>query len=153
MSMSTAGTSVSMIYDGDGNRVGKMVNGVATYYLVDDLNSTGLPQVVEELSASGVVERRYSYGLQLISQNQVVNNAWTPSFYETDGTGSVRQLTSAAGVPTDAYEYDAFGNLISSVGTTPSVYPYRGERYDPDLGRPAPARRRRTKAEAIPRTS
>ena len=43
MSMSATGTSVTMVYDGDGNRVGKTVNGVTTYYLVDDLNPTGYP--------------------------------------------------------------------------------------------------------------
>ncbi len=42
-----------MVYDGDGNRVAKTVNGVTTHYLVDDLNPTGYPQVVEELSGAG----------------------------------------------------------------------------------------------------
>ena len=35
---------------------------------------------------------------------------------------------------TDTYEYDAFGNLLNSTGTTPNNYLYRGEQYDPDLG-------------------
>jgi RHS repeat-associated protein len=35
---------------------------------------------------------------------------------------------------TDTYEYDAFGNRVSSTGTTPNNYLYRGEQYDPDLG-------------------
>jgi RHS repeat-associated protein len=46
----------------------------------------------------------------------------------------VRFLTNAAGTVTDAYEYDAFGNKVASTGTTPNVYLYRGEQYDPDLG-------------------
>jgi len=69
---------VTMIYDGDCNRVLKTVNGVTTRYLVDDLNPTGYAQVVEELSGSGVVQREYTYGLQRISQNQIVSGAWTP---------------------------------------------------------------------------
>lgn len=40
-------------------------------------------------------------------------------------------LCSAA---TDTYDYDAFGNLISSTGTTPNNYLYRAEQWDPDLG-------------------
>ncbi len=40
--------AVALFYDGDGNRVAKTVNGVTTRYLVDDLNPTELPQVVEE---------------------------------------------------------------------------------------------------------
>jgi RHS repeat-associated protein len=46
----------------------------------------------------------------------------------------VRQLTNSAGAVTDAYEYDAFGNLIAQTGTTPNAYLYRSERYDSDLG-------------------
>jgi RHS repeat-associated protein len=33
----------------------------------------------------------------------------------------------------DTYNYDAFGNLLNSTGTTPNNYLYRGEQYDPDL--------------------
>ncbi len=134
MSMSTGGTSVAMVYDGDGNRVAKTVNGVTTDYLVDDLNPTGYPQVVEELSGAGVVQRQYSYGLQRISENQVLNGTWTPSFYGYDGAGNVRNLANSAGAVTDTYEYDAFGNSFTVSGTTPNVYLYRGEQFDSDLG-------------------
>jgi RHS repeat-associated protein len=127
------GGAVTVIYDGDGNRVAKTVGGVTTRYLVDDQNPTGLPQVVEEL-VNNVVQRQYTYGLQLISENQFVSNTWTPSFYETDGAGNVRQLTNSTGVVTDTYDYDAFGNKVNSTGTTPNNYLYRGEQYDPDLG-------------------
>ena len=46
----------------------------------------------------------------------------------------MRQLTSAAGVVTDAWEYDAFGNVLNRTGSTPNEMLYRGEQYDPDLG-------------------
>ena len=91
--------AVSMVYDGAGNRVAKTANGVTTRYLVDDLNPTGLPQVVEE-TVNGAPAREYTYGLQRIDEDQIVNNAWTPSYYGYDGMGTVRQLTSlTAGQP------------------------------------------------------
>jgi RHS repeat-associated protein len=124
---------VTMVYDGDGNRVAKTVNGVTTQYLVDDLNPTGLPQVVEEV-VNGAVTRQYTYGLQRISQQQYINNTWTPSFYVYDGGGSVRQLTDSTGNVTDEYEYDAYGNSFTKSGTTPNNYLYRGEQFDSDLG-------------------
>jgi RHS repeat-associated protein len=135
------GKSISMIYDAFGNRVAKTVNGVTTQYLVEDeVNPTGYPQVVEELTGligSGVVARQYTYGLQRISENlsPVVtgNSTWTPSFYVYDGGGNVRNLTNIAGAITDAYEYDAYGNSFTKVGTTPNNYLYRGEQYDSDL--------------------
>ncbi len=132
--VSMNGGAVQIMYDGDGNRVAKSVNGVVTRYLVDDLNPTGLPQVMDELTGTGVVTRTYTYGLQRISEDQVISGAWTPSFYSYDGGGSVRQLTNSAGAVTDTYEYDAFGNEISHTGTTPNNYLYRGEQWDPDLG-------------------
>jgi RHS repeat-associated protein len=89
--------------------------------------------VFDELTG-GIVTRTYTYGLQRISENQVVSNVWTPSFYEYDGGGSVRQLTNAAGAVTDSYEYDAFGNHWTAEGTTPNNMLYRGEEWDADLG-------------------
>ena len=127
------GKVITMVYDAFGNRVAKMVNGVTTRYLVeDDVNPTGLPQVMDELTGS-TVTRTYTYGLQRISDGQIVNNTWTPSFYDYDGAGSVRQLTNAAGAVTDTYEYDAFGNSFTKQGTTPNNYLYRGEQFDSDL--------------------
>ena len=97
------------------------------------MNPTGLPQVFEE-SVNGIVQRTYTYGLQRISENQQINGTWTPSFYGYDGFGSVRQLTDVNAVVTDNYNYDAFGNLLNSIGTTPNSYLYRGEQFDSDLG-------------------
>jgi RHS repeat-associated protein len=125
------GGAVTLLYDGDGNRVAKTVNGVTTRYLVDDLNPTGYSQVVEE---TGSTERTYTYGLQRIDENQIINSAWTPSFYVYDGFGSVRQLTNSSGAVTDTYEYDSFGNRVATSGSMPNNYLYRGEQYDPDLG-------------------
>jgi RHS repeat-associated protein len=125
--------SITIVYDGDGNRVSKTVGGVTTRYLVDDLNPTGYPQVVEEVAGSGAT-RVYTYGIARISQNQVIAGAWAPSFYVYDGSDSVRFLTDGAATVTDQYDYDAFGNLINFTGSTPNNYLYGGEQFDPDLG-------------------
>jgi RHS repeat-associated protein len=119
-----------MIYDGDGNRVQETAGGTTTKYLVDDNNPTGETQVVEEL-VGGAVQRTYTYGHALISENQ----ASGVSFYGYDGLGSVRFLTNASGTVTDRYDYDAFGTLMST-STTPTLNNYRfaGEQNDPNLG-------------------
>jgi len=128
------GGAVTIVYDAFGNRVSKTVGGVTTKYLVeDDVNPTGYPQVLEEI-VSGAVQRQYTYGLQRISQTQQISGAWTPSFYEFDGGGHVRQLTNASGAVTDSYEYDAWGNTLSTSGSTPNEFLYRGEQLDSDLG-------------------
>ena len=61
--------------------------GATTNYLVDTLNPTGLPQVLDEI-VSGSVMRTYTYGLDRIGENQLINGTWTPSFYGYDGHGN-----------------------------------------------------------------
>jgi len=99
---------------------------------VDDNNPTGYPQVVEEISG-GVVQRTYTYGHALISQTQLSGTP-TTRYYGDDGLGSVRLLTDASGTKTDSYDYDAFGNVIASSGTTPNNYRFAGEQPDANLG-------------------
>jgi RHS repeat-associated protein len=124
---------VSLVYDGDGNRVQETVAGVTTSYLVADQNLTGYAQVMDELQG-GAVSRTYTYGLSLTSERQTLAAAPVTSFYGFDGHGSVRYLTSPTGAVTDTYDYDAFGNLISSTGSTPNNYLFAGEQFDPTLG-------------------
>ncbi len=125
--------AVTIVYDGDGNRVSETVGGVTTNYLVDTQNPTGYAQVVDEVQ-NGAVVRTYSYGLERISETQPINSTLTTSFYGYDGHGSVRFLTNSAGAVTDSYDYDVFGNLINQTGGTPNVYLFAGEQYDPALG-------------------
>jgi RHS repeat-associated protein len=120
--------AVTIVYDGDGNRVAETVAGATTKYLVDTQNPTGYAQVVDELQ-SGAVVRTYSFGLERISEKQSAGT----SFYGYDGHGSVRFLMNSAGAVTDSYDYDAFGNLINQTGSTPNNYLFAGEQYDPAL--------------------
>ncbi|HWQ91673.1 MAG TPA: RHS repeat-associated core domain-containing protein [Clostridia bacterium] len=127
----TSGTAVQLVYDGDGNLVSRTVGGVTTWYLVEDRNPTGYPQVLEEVAADrSQVMKRYTWGLALISQEDSAI-----SYSGLDGHGNVRFLLDSAGnARADRYVYDAYGRLIRSAGTTPNVYRYCGERLDPDLG-------------------
>jgi len=92
----TAHGAVTIVYDGDGNRVNETVGGTTTKYLVDRLTPTKLPQVMDEI-VNGSVTRTYAYGLQRVSENQLVNSTWTPSFYGYDGHANVRFLTNTSG--------------------------------------------------------
>ena len=123
---------ITVVYDGDGNRVAKTTANGTTQYLVDDLNPTGYAQVLDEVQ-SGAAVRTYTWGLELISAHQSINSTPTTSYYVFDGHGSVRALTNASGADTDTYDYDAFGNLIHSTGSTPNNFLFAGEQYDPDL--------------------
>ena len=132
-----SGNSAGINYNGDDNRASKVVGSTTTYYLVDDRNPSGYPQVVEEYQTDPtlagqpvVLSRVYNYGLALISQQQFDTNTLQPStlsYYGYDGHGSVRFLTSTNGTVTDTYTYDAYGTLIVSNGSTPNKYLYCGQ--------------------------
>jgi len=130
-----------ILRDGEGNRVSKTVAGVTTAYRVDDQNPTGYAQVVSEAFSGGTGARElshaYVYGFERISEQRSYFTG-TQSltqfiYYAYDGHGSVRLLTDTSGNVTDTYDYDAFGNLIHSTGTTPNNYLFAGEQFDPDL--------------------
>jgi RHS repeat-associated protein len=91
--------------------------------------------VVEEI-VNGSVSHTYTYGHDLISQDQVdpATNSWHATFYAYDGRGTVRFLTNESGQVTDTYVYDAFGTLITATGSTNNRYLYSGEQFDPTLG-------------------
>jgi RHS repeat-associated protein len=122
-----------MVYDGDGNRVSETAGSTTTKYLIDSLNPTGYAQVLDEL-VSGAVTKTYTYGVQRISENQLVSSTWTPSFYGYDGHGNVRFLTNMAGAVGNTYQFDAFWMSITSAGTTANTYLYSGERFDQNIG-------------------
>jgi RHS repeat-associated protein len=125
---------VSVVYDGDGNRVSKTVDGVTTRYLVDDRNPTGLPQVVEELTGSSV-QRVYTWGLALLAdQARTQAGQWSTAYVVHDGQGSVRLLTDSAGNSTAAYSYDAFGVPLESTNAGQSQYQFLGQQQDDQLG-------------------
>ena len=139
-------TNAQFTYDGDGNRMSKAVSVYAggnmkTYFLVDDRNPSGFPQVMEEYQSLGYqpvfLNRIYNYGLALLSEQQVDTNTLLPStlsYYGYDGHGSVRFLTDTNGAITDTYTYDAYGTLIASTGSTPNNYLYAGQQWDPETG-------------------
>jgi RHS repeat-associated protein len=129
---------ITYVYDGDGNRVAKRFGGVTTNYLVDTMNPTGYAQVLDELQ-SNTVARSYTWGLQLVSESQLADSPppaspWGTSWYGFDGHGSVRYITNSTGAITDTYDYDAFGNLVYSTGSTANNYLFAGEQFDPELG-------------------
>jgi RHS repeat-associated protein len=114
-------------YDADGMRTSVTSNGQTTTYLLDKNREHA--QVVLETSPAGTVS--YGYGLDLVSQTRP---GGATTFHLYDGQLSTRQLTTAAGVVSDTYTYDAFGVMLHSSGTSPNVYLYAGEQLDPNVG-------------------
>ena len=110
-------------YDTSGMRVSKTSEGDVTKFLVDSNQTFG--QVIEEYGPGGMVQVSYVHGHDLISQKRFSEAVKT--IYGVDGLGSTRILTNSNGELTDAYDYDAFGRLLNSVGSTLNLYLFAGE--------------------------
>ena len=122
----------SYTYDYEGNRTSKTThksNGEFEYtkYLNDN---SSLTNVLVEIDENGTVKCVYTIGADLISQER----DGKVSVYLYDGHGSVVGLANENGKVTDKYVYDAFGNLISSVGSTKNDFLFCGEQFDPVTG-------------------
>jgi RHS repeat-associated protein len=70
----------------------------------------------------------------LVSQSQLQGSNWIASYYGYDGHGNVTFLTDGAGAVTDTYDYDAYGSVVASTGSTANEYLYSGQRRDAALG-------------------
>jgi YD repeat-containing protein len=133
--VSKNGGEARFIYDGDGVLVGKTAGGMTTRYLVDELNPSGLTQVLEEVVAAAP-QVVYTHGTMLVSQSRrAAGGSFTTSYYGYDAHGNVTFLTDATGAVIDTYAYDAWGNLIAAGGAgTANVYLYQGQRFEAELG-------------------
>jgi RHS repeat-associated protein len=124
---------VTLTSDADGNRIKKTVGGTTTWFLVATVNPSGWPQVIEEHAGAspGTLSRRYTYGLDLISQTA----GGATRFFGTDGLGSTRFLLhDTTGAVTEHYGYDAFGTIIVSNAAPSTACLFAGEQWDADLG-------------------
>lgn len=115
-------------YDYAGNRIAKSSEGEYTKYLLD-VNGE-LTYVLAEINYDGTEKCYYTRGDELISQERDGKK----SYYVYDGHGSVRALADESGKVTDKYVYDAFGNFISSYGSTKNDFLFCGEQFDPVTG-------------------
>jgi RHS repeat-associated protein len=102
-------------------RVQKTEGGVATKYLFDGV------RVYSEHDATMVEQARFmieggSYYSPLTAVR--VGGAWYYPLY--DKLGSTRRLADANQTVTDAYWYDAFGNIMSQAGSTVNPFRYVG---------------------------
>jgi RHS repeat-associated protein len=124
----TDASSTQYQYEPNGVRVSSKTAGVETRYLVDSNRPHAQVMMEYDVNGNSIVD--YTYGISLISQQR----SSVTAFYHADGLGSTRFLTDSLGTVTDAYVYDAYGNTLSSSGTTVNNYLYTGEQFDKNLG-------------------
>jgi RHS repeat-associated protein len=115
--------TTTYVYNGDGLRESLTFGGNTTTYTWDI--AAGIPQVLDD------EDFRYVYGLGRISQ---AGPGTTTRYYLTDALGSVMALVDASGTVLNTYEYDVFGAVRSSTGSTANAFTYTGEQTDASTG-------------------
>jgi RHS repeat-associated protein len=139
-SYSVNGQATTYAYNGYGDRYSQQVdNGAPTFYTLD--YNTDLTQVLAATTNNQTTTYLTGIG------EQSPNSAW--SYYSTDGLGSVRQMTDAAGAVTYKASYEPYGTpfdqwpgpqAASTFGYTGestdanSLVYLRARYYDPRLG-------------------
>lgn len=116
-------------YDHNGVRVSFNINGEETRFLIDS-NQQEYAQVIEKYTPDGDVLNAYTYGWDLISQDDGTDRV----YYQVDGLGSTRNITDSNGDVVVEYTFDAYGNLINQVGDSENNYLFTGEQFDNEIG-------------------
>ena len=118
-------------YDAGNQRISKTTGGITTRYVYDRSNVA-----LEFTGATTTPNIRYFYGTQVdqvLAQDKGGGNV---SWQLTDQLGSVRALVGNDGSVRNRFEYDAFGNLVSTMpgATDDSRYRYTGREFDAETG-------------------
>lgn len=122
--ITSSGTIVNNTYNGDGLRVQKTVNGVATNYLYE------YDKVILEVDSNGNQMAWNVYGANLISR-KVGADTLT---YMYNGHADVTALLDTDGTIVATYYYDAFGNVTDWMGSANNTILYAGYQYDAETG-------------------
>ncbi|WP_446681764.1 RHS repeat domain-containing protein [Cohnella nanjingensis] len=122
----SAGKQATYSYYGDGQRASKNVNGQLTRYVY--LNG----HIIEELDANGNVKARNIWGNELLFRKDYAANKG--GYYSYNGHGDVVKITDAAGTAINTYDYDIWGNVLSSSEGMSNSFKYSGEVYDDESG-------------------
>ena len=124
----SAGREFKYIYDAEGNRIGKSVDGCLTKYVISEFNSLGY--VLLELDANDKVIKHYTIADELIGFEYdsadycYVNNGHGDVAFVTDGTGAI----------VNTYSYTAYGTALICDEKVSNAIRYTGEYYDAESG-------------------
>lgn len=128
--MQKTGVDASFVYNENGLRVQKTVNGVVTDYTLHGKNIVHMTQGNNEL--------HFFYDAS--SKPAIVVFNGTPYSYVKNLQGDIMAILNSAGTIVVNYVYDAWGNPISKTGTmagtlgTVQPFRYRGYVYDEETG-------------------
>ena len=106
-------------YDGTGNRLKAVRNGVTTKYIYDAQGN-----LLAETDQAGAVTAYYIHGLGLLAMITPDNHSYS---YHFDATGHTVALTGATGGILNKYSYSPYGQLLAKQETIAQPFTYVGQ--------------------------
>ena len=113
--------------DGLGRRIEKDVDGVITRYVYDGKD------ILLEFDGTNTQIARYTHGPG-IDESLIMARGGQSLFYQTDGLGSIIDLTDINGAVAKSYVYNSFGNIEQQIGNVVNPYTYTGREIDTESG-------------------
>jgi len=115
------GSGAQYAYNGDGVRISKTVSGKSQGFVWN--LAEGLPSLLRDSSASYITAPNGRVVEQITSKG-------TTYYYHQDQLGSTRAMTDSKANVVATYDYDAYGNIVSSSGRVANAFQYAGEYLD-----------------------
>lgn len=124
ISYSSGATSATYVYNADGLRLSKTVDGSTTSYVWDV--SGGLSNLLSDGSSY------YVYGPSGMPLEQITKK--TALWIHHDQSGSTRLVTTTTGAVAATDTYDPYGNIVASTGDQSVTLLYGGQYQDSESG-------------------
>ena len=128
--MKSKDVTASYLYNAQGYRVEKVINGNTTSYLYEG------DKVVLETDKDNNQIAYQVYGANLLYRDVAKANEQEAQqyYYIYNAHGDVTSLIDASGNIVATYDYDAFGNIISETGNANNSIKYAGYQHDKESG-------------------
>jgi RHS repeat-associated protein len=140
------GDNVRFTYDGKGNRIEAIRNGIVTRYIYDAGGN-----ILAEADENNTITRYYIYGRGLIAMVSPAQQQDQVFCYHFNAVGSTIAITDNAGAIVNSYVYDPFGKIANQHETVQQPFTFVGQYgvmteqngfyymraryYDPNVGR------------------
>ena len=127
------GQTATYVYDGTGTRIGKTVNGVSTGQIWNNGN------VIAEYGTRGTKSYILGVGGEIVKTKDSASNSRYFSYNAHGDTTNIieKNAESTSFAVTAAYEYDAFGGLVTGTGggeAESNAFRYNGQYTDEETG-------------------
>lgn len=113
------GADIQYSYDGIGNRLQAVRNGVTTRYIYD-LNGN----LLAEADGNNTIRRYYIHGLGLLAMVTPANDLYC---YHFNTTGSTVAMTDMTGAMVNKYAYTPFGTVANAEESLPQPFKFVGQ--------------------------